>query len=146
MRFRLLDVVQNALCVGVGDNAAKVGCSIVADSRAQNDSLRILLLKQLQHIQQRERTADIRIQHEEAFRLAFQDGIAEVVETASGSQRGVFSQVLDLQLRELLGRVLDEITEDGLVIVTDQNNFPESRNLRNSLEAMVDDGVAGDLE
>jgi hypothetical protein len=53
---------------------------------------------------------------------------------------------LDLQLRELLGGVLDEIAEHALIIVSDQNNLPKIRDLCKGLKTVVDDGVTGDLE
>lgn len=69
-----------------------------------------------------------------------------MVQSSSRAQRGVFSQVLDAELGELLGGVLDEVAEDSLIVVADQNDFAETGDLCEGLEAVVDDGVTGDFE
>ena len=79
----LLDVVQNALGVGIADNATKVCGSFVRHAGSQNDGLGILLFKQTQHLAQREGAADIGVEDEEAIGAALEDGITEVVETTS---------------------------------------------------------------
>lgn len=146
MRLGLFDVVQHPLSVRVGHDAAEVGGGVVVHPGSQNHGLSVLLLEQLQHLAQRERAADVGVEHKDALRLALQNGIAEVVETAGGAQRGVFAQVLNAELREFLGGVFDEVAEDALVVIPNQNHFSDIRDLRKGLEAMVDDGVPGDFE
>lgn len=99
--FGFLDVVENAFRVGVGHDAPKVGGGVVADSSAEDDGFGVLLLKELEHGLERERAADVRVQHEEAVWLALEDGVTEVVETAGGAKGLVFAEVLDLDLGEL---------------------------------------------
>lgn len=89
--LRLLDIVQNTLGVRIGHNATKVGRSLIADSRSQDNGLRILLLEQLQHLTEGERATHVGIEHEEALRFALKDGITEMVQTASGAQCLVLS-------------------------------------------------------
>lgn len=98
----LLDVVQNTLGVGIGYDAAKVGGSLVRYPSTQNHGLCILFLEQAQHLTQRERAADIGVQHKQALGLALEDRITEVVQSTCGAQRCVLPQVLDADLRELL--------------------------------------------
>ena len=50
----LLDVVQDALGVGVRDNASKVGGRLVRDSCSQHHGLGVLVVEQPQHLLQRE--------------------------------------------------------------------------------------------
>ena len=105
--------------MGIGDNATEVLRSLLADTCAENDSLSILIGEQLEHVIQRERAADIGIEHEEAVRAALEDSIAEVVETTSCAESLVLAEVLDCDAGELLGGVLDEVAENGLVVVAD---------------------------
>ena len=71
-----------------------------------------------------------------------------MVEATSGAESLVLAKVFDSDSGELLGGILDEIAEDGFVVVSDDDN------LLNLLvgyasdggEAVPDDGVAGDLE
>lgn len=91
MGFWLLHIVKYSFGMSIRDKATEVGGSIVADSGSKNDSLGILIIKELEHIIQGEGTADVGIEHEEAFRLAFQNSISEVVQTSSGAQCLIFS-------------------------------------------------------
>jgi hypothetical protein len=69
-----------------------------------------------------------------------------MVETSCCAQGSVFPEILNTELRELFGRVFDEIAKDGFVVVADQNDFPDIVNLGERFEAMVDDGVTGDFK
>jgi hypothetical protein len=42
--------------------------------------------------------------------------------------------------------ILDEVAEYGLVIVSNQQNLAHVGDLSHRLQAVVDDGVAGDFE
>jgi hypothetical protein len=46
-----------------------------------------------------------------------------VVETASCAKCLILAQVLDCDARELLGRVLNEVAENRLVVVADDADF-----------------------
>lgn len=59
MTLGLLDVVEDTTSVRVGNDASKVGGGILADTGSQNDSLGILVLRQLEHLVQGETTANI---------------------------------------------------------------------------------------
>jgi hypothetical protein len=96
----LLDVVQNTARVRIGDNAAEVGGSILADPCAQNNSLGILLLGELKHLVEREAAADVGVQYKDALGAALEDRIAEVVEATCGAESLVFAEVFDRQVRE----------------------------------------------
>ena len=147
-RLGLLDVVQDSLSVGIGHDAAEVGGSIVADAGAENNSLGVFLHSQLQHLGEGEGAANVGVEDEEALGAALEDGIAEVVETASGAEGLVLAQVLDGDGGELLGRVFDEVAEDGLVVVADDADLLDllAWDAGNGGEAMPDDGVSGDFE
>jgi hypothetical protein len=136
VRLGLLDVVQDALAMGVADDAAKVGCSVVGHAGSQNHSLAIFLLEQTQHLLQRERTADIGIEDEEAVGAAFEDRIAEVVETTSGSECLVFAQVLHGDLWVCAGAVLNEVAEDCLIVVTNNEDLVDLRQFGDRSEAV----------
>lgn len=145
--FGLFDVVQHAAGVCVGHDTSKVCGRIVRNPRSQNDSLRIPIPRQLQHLPERERTADIGIQHKQPLRSTFEDGVPKVVEAAGGAQGLVLAEVLDGgQDGELAGGVLDEVAEDGLVVVADDINVLDGADLGNGGDAVPDDGVAGHLE
>lgn len=146
MGLWFLDIVQYTLSMRVGYNAAKVGGSVVVHSRSQNDSFGILLFKQLQHFPQGERAANVGIQNKYALGIALENRVTEVVEAAGSSQRSIFTKVLDSELGKLLDGVLDEVSEDGFVIVADQNDFSNIWDLRKGFEAVTNDGVAGDIE
>ena len=119
-RLGLLDVVQDTAGVGIADDAAEVAGSIVADAGTQDDGLGILLVEEPQHLVEGEGAADVRVEDENALGAALEDSIAEVVQAAGGAQRLVLAQVLDAQAGELGRGVLDEVAEDGLVVVADQ--------------------------
>lgn len=144
--FGLFDVVQNPLRVVVANNATEVCSGIVGDLGAQNDGFGVLLVEELQHLVERERAADVGVENEETLGLALEDGIAEMVQTTSGAEGLVFAQVLDGEVGVGNGRILDEVAEDGLVVVADQVDFLNGRDFGNSGQAVVDDWVAGDLE
>lgn len=42
--------------------------------------------------------------------------------------------------------ILDEVAEDGLVVVTDKEDFGDLGYSGNSIEAVLDNGFAGDFE
>ncbi|KAI6757428.1 hypothetical protein HG531_003253 [Fusarium graminearum] len=147
-RLGLLDVVKNTACVRVGDDATKVCGSLVAHTGSENNGLGILVVEELEHLIERERAADIGVEDKEALGAALEDSITEVVETTSGSKSLVLAQVLDGDAGELLGRVLDEVAEDGLVVVADDVDLLDLLvgNAGDGGEAVPDDGVAGDFE
>lgn len=147
-RLGLLDVVQHTAGVGVGDDAAEVGGSLVAHAGTEDDGLGILLDEEAQHLIEGEGAADVSVEDKEALRAALEDGIAKVVETASGTERLVLAEVLDGDGGELLGGVLDEVAEDGLIVVANDVDLLDLlvRDAGDGAEAVPDDGVAGDLE
>lgn len=42
--------------------------------------------------------------------------------------------------------VLDEVTEDGLVVVADKEDFGDLGDSSDGIEAVLDNGLAGDFE
>lgn len=136
--------MENALGVGVRHDATEVGGRLAGDSGTEHDSFGVLVLEQLEHVVERERRADVGVQHEESVGLALEDHIAEVVETACSAQCLVFSEVLDGELGEAVGDGVDEWLEDGLLVVADNEDFLDLRDVRNGTEAVLDDGVTGD--
>jgi hypothetical protein len=147
-RLGLLDVVKNTASVRVGDDATKVCGSLVAHTGSENDGLGILVVEELEHLFERERAADIGVENKEALGAALEDGITEVVETTSSSKSLVLAQVLDSDGGELLGRVLDEVAEDGLVVVADDVDLLDLLvgDASDRGEAVPDDRVTGDFE
>jgi hypothetical protein len=146
VRFGFLDVVQHSLGVRVGHNASKVRRGVVRHPCTQNHRLSVLLVKQSHHLAQRERAADVGVQHKQALGLALEDRITEVVQATCGAQSCVLSQVEDAKLGEFLRGIFDEVPEYALVVVTDQNHFAHIVDLRHRLQTVVDDGVTGDFE
>lgn len=146
MGLRLLDVVKHTLRMRVAHNTSKVRRSIVGHPCPQNNSFRVLLLEQPEHLLQREGAADVRIQHEEAVRPSLQYRIPEVVQAASGSQGLVLAEVLDRDVRVGAVGVLDEVAEDGLVVVADDEDLADLGDLGDGGEAVLDYRVAGDFE
>lgn len=69
-----------------------------------------------------------------------------MVETSSCAQSLIFAQVNDLDLRELLLRVFDEVAEYGFVVVADYAYFLDVGNLCDGGEAVPDDGMASYFE
>jgi hypothetical protein len=70
-----------------------------------------------------------------------------VVETTSGTQSLIFAEVLDRRKDgEFLARILDEIAEDGLVIVANNVDVVDGADLSNGSDTVPDDRVASDLE
>lgn len=147
-RLRLLDVVENTASVRVGDNATEVCSSLVAHTGSENDGLGILVVEKLEHLLEGKRAADIGVEDEESLRAALEDSIAEVVETTSRSKSLVLAQVLDGDGGELLGGVLDEIAEDGLVVVADNVDLLDLLvgDASDGRQAVPDDRVTGDFE
>jgi hypothetical protein len=74
---------------------------------------------------QGERAADIGVEDEETVRAALQDGVAEVVETASRPESLVLAQVFDRDLGVGASAVLDEVAEDCLIVVTDNEDLAD---------------------
>lgn len=146
MRLGLFDVVQHALGVGVRHDASEVGGRLVRHSCAQHDGLSILVVEQAHHLLQRERRADVGIEHKQLFGPALEDHIAEVVETTRCAQSLVLAQVLYAQLRPGGGDGVDEGLEDGLFIVADDEDFLDLGDSCYGAKTVLDDGVAGDGE
>ena len=146
MRLGFLDIVQHTLAMRITDNAPKIARRIIRHARSQNHRLGILLFEQPQHLIQRERAADIGIEDEEAIGATFEDRVAEVVESAGGSQGLVFAQVADGDLGVGARAVFDEVAEDGFVVVADDEDFADFGDAGDGGEAVGDDGVAGDFE
>ena len=136
MGLGLLDVVQDTLAVGVADDAAEVGRSIVGDAGSENHSFAVLLFEQAQHLFQREGTADIGIQDEEAIGVALEDSVAEVVEATGGSESLVLAQVLQGNVRVCARAVLDEVAEDGLVVVSNNEDLVDLGKFGDGSEAV----------
>jgi hypothetical protein len=83
-----------------------------------------------------EGAADIGVEDEETVRAALQDGVAEMVEATSRSKSLVLAQVFDGDLRVSAATVLDEIAEDGLIVVTDNEDLTNLRELSDGREAV----------
>lgn len=115
----LLDVVQHAARVRVRDDAAKVGRGVFRHAGAQDHGLGVLFFKEAEHLAQGKGAAHVAVEDEQALRTALEDNVAEVVQAAGGAQRLVLPQVLDGQLGEFVDGILDEVPEDGLVVVAD---------------------------
>jgi hypothetical protein len=49
-------------------------------------------------------------------------------------------------LGKVVGTLLNEVTEDGLIVVADQKDFLNLGYFGNSSKAVLDYGVAGDVE
>lgn len=69
-----------------------------------------------------------------------------MVQAPCRAQSCVFAQVLNPELREIRRGLLDEVAEHRFVVVADQDDFAQARNLGKSFEGVIDDGVAGDFE
>ena len=82
VRFGLLDVVQDALGVGVGDDAAEVCGGVVTDAGAQDDGFGVFFFEELEHVAEREGAADVGVENKEAVRATLEDDVAEVVKTS----------------------------------------------------------------
>jgi hypothetical protein len=54
----------------------------------------------------------------------------------------IFAEVFDGELGEFLGRVFDEVAENVLLVVSDDEDFPNRRNFSDGSEAVPDDRVA----
>jgi hypothetical protein len=85
---------------------------------------------------QGEGAADIGVKDEETVRAALQDGVAEMVETTSRSKSLVLAQVFDGDLRVSAATVLDEVAEDGLIVVTDNEDLANLGELGDGSEAV----------
>ena len=146
MRFWFLDVVKNTFGVPVRHDATKVGSGIVAQSGAENDCFSILVIEELQHVVEGKRAADIGIQHEESPWLALENSISEVIQTSCSAKCLIFSQILNLDLREFLGRVFDEVPEDAFVVVADKDDFFHTLDLFKGFQVVPDDRVASNIK
>lgn len=144
--FWLLDVVKDTARVRVGDDASEVGGSVLADAGTENDGLSIALLEELEHVHEWEGAADVGVQDEEALWLALQDGVAEVVETTCGSESLILAEILDSELWELGGGVLDEVAENVLLIVSNHADLLNIWNLCDGGKAVPDDWVSSNIE
>jgi len=80
------------------------------------------------------------------YRLNQVPYISEVEEPTSSSERLIFAQIADGDLRVFFCGILDERTEDGLVVVPNNEDFLDVADFGNCAEAVLDDGVTGDLE
>lgn len=71
-----------------------------------------------------------------------------MVQAASSAEGFILAEVLDGDGGELLCRVLDEVAEDGLVVVTDDVDLLDLLvgDAGDGAQAVPDDGVAGDFE
>jgi hypothetical protein len=69
-----------------------------------------------------------------------------VVEASSSTQSLVLAQVYNLNLRELLRGIFDEITEDRFIVVSDHADFLDVRYLRDGGESVPDDGMASNFK
>lgn len=69
-----------------------------------------------------------------------------MVDTTGGTKSLVFSQICDLEVGEISTGILDEISEDALVVVADKDHFTDAGNLGNSLEVVPNNGMSGNLE
>jgi hypothetical protein len=69
-----------------------------------------------------------------------------VVESSCGSQCLVLAQVYDLNFRELLARVLDEVAENTFLVISNYANLLDIWDLRNGGKAVPDNRVTSDFE
>lgn len=69
-----------------------------------------------------------------------------MVEASCRAQCLIFAKVADCNVGVGLGLVLDEVAEDGLLIVSYNEDFFDLGDLGDSLETVFDDGVTRDLE
>jgi hypothetical protein len=95
---------------------------------------------------EREGTAHIGVENEEAVRSSLEDSIAEMVETTGGAQRLVFAKVFDADVWVGARAVFDEVPEDGLVVVAHDEDLADLGHAGDGGEAVLDDGVTGDFE
>lgn len=142
----LLDVVQDAAGVGIGDDATEVGGGVLGDAGAEDDGLGILVVEELGHLVQGERAADVGVEDEDALGTTLEDGITEVVETTGGAEGLILAEVLDGEVREFGGGLLDEVFEHALVVVADHADLLDRGYFGNGGQTMPDDGVACDIE
>jgi len=69
-----------------------------------------------------------------------------VVETARRAQCLVFAEVLNAQVRPAGRDGVDELLEDGLLVVADDEDLLDLGDVCDGAEAVLDYGVAGDGE
>ena len=69
-----------------------------------------------------------------------------MVQATGRAQRLVFSEVLDAQMRPAGRDGVDELLEDGLLIVADDEDLLDLGDVCDGAEAVFDYGVAGDWE
>lgn len=132
--------------MAIANNATEVRGRLAADTGAQDDGLSVLLGEQLQHLVEGEGAADVGVEDEEALGFALEDGITEVVQATGSAKSLVFSQVFDGEIGEGGGGILEEVAEDGLVVVADEVYLVDRGDLGDGGQAVVDNGVTGDIE
>jgi len=142
MRLRLLHIMQHPLAVRIRHNAPEIRRRLIRHPRPQYHRLGIFFLKHPEHLLQRKGAADIGIEHEEAVGAAFEDGVAEVVEAAGGTEGLVLAEVFDGDGGVGAAAVFDEVAEDGFVVVADDEDFADLEDAGDGGEAVGDDGVA----
>lgn len=69
-----------------------------------------------------------------------------MVQTTGGAKRLVLAEVFDRDMWVGAGAVLDEVAEDGLIVVADNEDLADGRDFGDGGKAVGDDGVAGDFE
>lgn len=69
-----------------------------------------------------------------------------MVEAACGAKGLVLAQVFNGEFGEGGGGVLDEVAKDGLVVVADEVDLVDGGDFGDGRQAVVDDGMAGDVE
>ena len=68
--------------------------------------------------------------------MALENSIAEVVETASSSECLVLAQVLHGNVRVCARAVLDEVAEDGLIVVSNNEDLVDLGKFGDGSEAV----------
>ena len=69
-----------------------------------------------------------------------------MIETTCSAKSLVFSQILDFDLREFSGGVLDQIPEDIFFVIANEDDFLDLWDLGNGFEAVPDNWVARDIK
>lgn len=69
-----------------------------------------------------------------------------MIETTCSAKSLIFSEILDLDLRKLSGRVLDQISEDVFFVIANEDDFLDLWDLGNGFEAVPDNWVARDIK
>lgn len=146
VRLRLLNVMDNSLSFGVGNNGTKVVGDSSRDSGAKNDILGLLLLVELLNLLEGERTADISMDDEESGGVTLENDISEVVETTGSAHGLVLSKVLDAEVGVLLIGVSNELGKDRVLIKTNEENLLDILEGSHGVDCMAEDGLASNGE